>query len=60
MTFIYSQSFKVKQISIFKEKNYMLAANQKKKMQERKNIRCRHKNRYSLKNGVWISLFLHG
>ena len=31
MTFIYSQSFKVKQISIFKEKNYMLAANQKKK-----------------------------
>ena len=36
MTFIYSQSFKVKQISIFKEKNYMLAANQKKKKKCRK------------------------
>ena len=36
MTFIYSQSFKVKQISIFKEKNYMLAANQKKKIAGKK------------------------
>ena len=36
MTFVYSQSFKVKQISIFKEKNYMLAANQKKKCRKEK------------------------
>ena len=36
MTFIYLQSFKVKQISIFKEKNYMLAANQKKNAGKKK------------------------
>ena len=50
MTFIYSQSFKVKQISIFKEKKlHVSSESKKKKIQERKNIRCRHKNRYSLK-----------
>ena len=52
MTFIYSQSFKVKQISIFKEKNYMLAANQKKKLQEKKTFAVDTQKKYSLKNGV--------
>ena len=60
MTFIYSQSFKVKQISIFKEKNYMLAANQKKKLQEKKTFAVDTKKKYSLKNGVWILLCVPG